>query len=239
MVQRSPRCPFISLADAVERARQLQALAKRSWVTVATAAGAWELAESSSSVSQTIAALKQYGLVDDGRIGAERSVRLRERALAILLDERPGSPERQRALGDAALTPTIFHELWTRFLSEEPSDVALRTYLTINKKFSDTAVDRVIANYRATLGYAGMTGDPRKGDEASDEPSAPSGFPTGRSTAGRGSGRRDERSVEVSCLPLGDGLTLRLVLEDSAFTKRHAEVVQRVVAFARDQLIGE
>jgi len=64
---RSPSFPFISLPEAVHRARELYDAERRNLVHPDVAVAHWGYARSSSGGKQTIAALRAYGLVEDVR----------------------------------------------------------------------------------------------------------------------------------------------------------------------------
>ena len=99
-----------------------------------------------------VAALGYYGLIDDSSTGQRRKIRLNERAHRILNDHEE-SPARHDALGQAALSPTIYADLWSNYAEHGP-DAELRTYLIFERKFNTNAVDGIIADYRKTVAYA-------------------------------------------------------------------------------------
>jgi hypothetical protein len=156
---RSPSYPGIGLEAAIERARTLYAVEKRNAVPVETAMTDWGYSPKASSGLVVLAALKKFGLLIDEGSGTARKARLSDLALDIVLDEREDSPDRQRLIQDAALRPTIHSELWQKYGGNLPSDSALRYELRKERNFTDTAVAEFIPQFRATLAFAGLTGD--------------------------------------------------------------------------------
>ena len=153
-VHRSPLYPFIDLQKAVERARQLYDGVKKNPARVPTAVGFWKYGPKSSGGLQTIAALKQFGLITDQGVGESRRVTLTDLGLRLALGTE-GAP-RQEALQRSALTPTIHAELWGKWNHELPDDSAIRDYLIFDKKFNPSGADDLVREYRDTLAFAGL-----------------------------------------------------------------------------------
>ena len=158
---RSPSFPFISLPEAIHRARELYDAERRNLVHPDVAVAHWGYARRSSGGKQTIAALRAYGLLEDLR----GELRLTDRAQHILVRE-PGSMERKDLLRQAALAPPLFSKLWERYGADLPSDKSLRSWLVLELKFNENAVDDLLRSYRETLTYAGLLqgdapGEPR------------------------------------------------------------------------------
>src|SRR4051812_3080119 len=87
---RSPSFPYISLEPAITRAKVFEAQYRKFSARMANAAEVWSLSAKSSSMLQTVAALKAFGLMKDSGSGADRKIELTDLALRILKDERPG-----------------------------------------------------------------------------------------------------------------------------------------------------
>jgi hypothetical protein len=147
---RSPSFPFISLREAMERARKLYEGERRNPASLEVAAGHWGYSTKSSGASQTIAALRAYGLLE-----AEGTIRLTERAVHILL-EPDGSPKRGSLLREAALAPHVHALLWERYSADLPPDKPLGSFLTRELGFNPGAVDDFIRGYKETLAFAGL-----------------------------------------------------------------------------------
>jgi hypothetical protein len=146
---RSPSFPFISLREAIERARLLYDAVRRSPASVEAAVETWGYSSKSSGGKQTIAALRAFGLLE-----GEGSVRLTDRAVHILLND--DSPERDRLLRQAALSPPVYARLWERYGPDLPSDKGLQTHLILEMGFNENAVADVIRGYKETLDFTKM-----------------------------------------------------------------------------------
>ena len=146
---RSPSFPFISLPEAVYRARELYDAERRNLVHPDVAVACWGYSPRSSGGKQTIAALRAYGLLEDVR----GELRLTDRAQHILVRE-PGTAGRSDLLRQAALSPPVFAKLWERYGADLPSDKSLRSYLVLELKFNENAVGDLLRSYRETLAFA-------------------------------------------------------------------------------------
>ena len=118
-----------------------------------TLAAVWESNVKSSATLLAVAALKRYGLLDEIEGVEGRSFRLSQTALSLILGQ-PDGPEWAGIVKQAALTPTIYADIWQHFGGELPSDIAIRQYLLLEKKFGDTAVDALIRSFRDTISFA-------------------------------------------------------------------------------------
>jgi hypothetical protein len=164
---RSPSFPFISLREAVERARLLYDAVRRSPASVEAAVETWGYSSKSSGGKQTVAALRAFGLLE-----GEGSVRLTDRAVHILLDD--GSAERDWLLRQAALSPPVYSRLWERYGPDLPSDKGLQTHLVLEMEFNENAVGDVIRGYKETLDFAKLR-EPAPGLPTQPAPLPPSG----------------------------------------------------------------
>lgn len=162
---RSPAYPAIGLAKAVGYIDTIYKHEKRSAAPVGVVAEHCGTDITSSKGLRIIAALKQYGLVVEIGTGDDRQVRLSDRALDIQLAESTDSPERKKALSDAALAPPTHKKIWENFQGNLPSDATLQSYLLRTLDFNDTYVERFIKQFRATLAFAKVT----EGDTISKE----------------------------------------------------------------------
>jgi hypothetical protein len=150
---RSPSFPFISLPEALERARAFFDREHRHETEPEVAVRHWGYSPRSSGGNQTLAALRAFGLLE---MVGEGKVRLTERAVRILLDEREESPEREQLLRQAALSPALHSRIWERYKGVLPSDATLRLYLVADEGFNERSVDEFIAELKETLEHAGI-----------------------------------------------------------------------------------
>ncbi len=160
---RSPPFPYIGLGRAIEKADQLYGAVRNHAAALPTAAKAWETGPKSSATLQSVAALIQYGLLDDEGSGEARKVKLTPLALKIVMDKRPESEERKNAIKQAAISPSTFREIYDRFgAAQEIDDALLHHALTAERvqegraPFSDQSASDVLRVYRDTISFAGM-----------------------------------------------------------------------------------
>ena len=160
---RSPAYPMINLEQAIERARLIYNGDKRSLTSRAVILKHLGYKDESSGVgNREVSALKQYGLLEE----QSGQYKISDRAYAILfLSE--ASEEKRTNLSDAALTPTIFRELWGRYGSDA-SDATLKDYLIHSKNFNPASVSDVVENYRSTIEFAKPTGTVYTGEDESE-----------------------------------------------------------------------
>ena len=163
---RSRNYPASDLEVAIERVRALHSEDGFNWTPVSVACNHWNLKSTSSSGIRALAALLQYGLLDEEGKGKDRRVRLSELAKRIL---RPHpSPERVKAMQEAALKPSIFNELWEKHGSNLPSDKTLRWELTESGDLNERYVDNFIETYKNTIRVAELMLDSILGEVARD-----------------------------------------------------------------------
>lgn len=189
---RSPAYPSIGLEVAIDRARAVWEYERRTPTSADVIVTHWGYAPNSANGMRCLAALKQYGLLDETGERGERVLKLSDRALAILLDETEDSPERDEAISEAALAPKLYRDLWNE--RPDASGSNLRTYLIRDREFNPTAVDSLIGQYRKTVAFAklGKSGilsvdleDKNAGD--GPDPKLPDGLRGGPKTLPSGS----------------------------------------------------
>ena len=145
--------PFVSLAEAVEKARAFYSQERKSAVPVVAAMKHFGYGENSGGGRQTVSALIQFGLLQDEGIKENRLVRLTERALVILLDE-PNSVARYAALRECAKWPKLYSELLAKWPEGLPSDHTISFYLQKDKDFNPKTLQSFISDFRASLAFA-------------------------------------------------------------------------------------
>ena len=168
---RSPTFPFITLERAIERAREFYAEEKRGVAPYKRAVIHWKYSEASSGGLQTVAALKNYGLMSEPVVtGATgRSIQLTDLALRIILDQRPDSEERARYVREAAFKPAVAAEVYGKWSESLPSPATLNHFLMLEKKFTEETASKVakILKENHTLARIGG-GDIESEDQDSD-----------------------------------------------------------------------
>jgi len=151
---RSPEYPAIGLREAVEKVRSAysggiyQSLVSKK--ALAEAMGYKSLSGASLPV---LSALAKYGLIE-GRAG---DTRISDLAVSIIAHE-PGTPERAKAIRDAASKPELFVDIDGRSHNGKTTDAAIRSYL-LTRKFIPPAADAAIRAYRETKGLVEAESD--------------------------------------------------------------------------------
>lgn len=169
--ERSPNYPSVPLTQAVESAGRLYEREKRTTVAPDAAVRALGYNAMSGTARTMLASLKAYGLVESSQDG----LRISELAMEII--HHPlGSPERTKALKEAAMRPPIIVELFGSHA--DASDDSLRAYLITRRKFSPDGAGRFIPAFReavqiARLPSVGSSDDKRSGASAPSTPPAP------------------------------------------------------------------
>jgi hypothetical protein len=152
------RFPFINLEKAIGRAKELFDADQRGReMTIAGVFGVWEYSEKSSGGFQTIAALKQYGLIQNTNSGDGRKVRLSDSALRYFRDER--EEEKKKLAREFALKPKIVASLWKDWHVTPPGDTIARSHLKAERGLTDQASRSLLSIYKENLAFADLTGD--------------------------------------------------------------------------------
>lgn len=172
---RSSSFPFIGLAVAIDRARQLHAQEGRNSMRREVAAQHWSYSPKSSPGRQTLGALAAYGLLEKPAAG---KVRLTERALAIVMEGSPPA-ERERAIRAAALAPDAHREMWEKHRKHgrPPSESSLVFELHKDRHLSEAAAKAAAREYLGTADFAGLFESgilPEEGENSGHEQERPS-----------------------------------------------------------------
>jgi hypothetical protein len=101
----------------------------------------------------SVAALKQFGLVEEASSVRPRQVKLTWRAARIIAKP-PGDPMSTAALQDAAMSPDAYAELWFRFGNRPASDDDLERHLRAERGLRVGAARDLVRRYRLTVAYA-------------------------------------------------------------------------------------
>jgi hypothetical protein len=161
---RSPAYPMLNLEKAIEKAKTIYNADKRSFTSRPVILKHLGYSDENSGIgNRELSALRQYGLLEEK--GGE--YRVSDTAYAILFLS-TDSAERGEALSQAAIGPTIFKELWSKYRLEA-SDGTLKDFLIHKKEFNPASVDQVVANYRATILFAKLTVVSHNEGEESEE----------------------------------------------------------------------
>jgi hypothetical protein len=150
--QRSPNYPAVGLREAVERVKRFILTDGKAGAPPELVAKHIGYSSAHGQAMTVVAALKKYGLI------TESGGRLVPTQGALEIANLPESdPRRQRAIKEAALSPTLYQELVTEHTqSGLPSPDVLEAELTTYKGFNPKAVGGFVKDFFDTLDFAGI-----------------------------------------------------------------------------------
>lgn len=149
------RYPFIPLRKALDRAKQLWEKAADHPVVTTDAFVVWGYSPKASGGSQTVAALKYYGIVQDIGANESRKIKLTEEARRYFLDERP--EKHAEAHRYFALKPKAMAMLWGEWKAKPPSEHIARSALKLDFGYSENAANELLAIYADNLVFANLS----------------------------------------------------------------------------------
>ncbi|MET0314439.1 MAG: hypothetical protein ABW275_08605 [Hansschlegelia sp.] len=155
-VERNHAFPFIPLGRAIARAEAVFAAHRRSPVRIRTLAHTWNYSASSSIVSQNLADLQAYGLIEDAGDGSEKLVQLTDLAVLILTEQ--GVDAKAEWIKEAALKPRLFAEfapLW----STQPVSTELRVTELMRHGFEREAARAFIRVLDDNIAFAALSAE--------------------------------------------------------------------------------
>jgi hypothetical protein len=229
--ERSPNYPSLSLDAAVQAVRQVYEKERRSVVPVLSVAKALGHDSLSGPALSKVAALRQYGLLEDVGHG---KVKVSDNAMPLLL-RKPGDPEYEQALREAALRPPLFRELFESYA--DSSDDTLRYHLITDRRFSEEGTRRVMRAFRHTVAIAKLGDEsynnPSIGSESAavDDDKRESRFET-TPTARKSQAPLEAGKVAYSW-PLGDGNTVQLTFNTEP-TQKNIEILLAQLKIVRE-----
>ena len=166
MAARGKAHPVVGLESAVDRARQIREAYGKRRIALAVLAKCWGLSASGGLFRRLISALKQFGLADDQGSRGHREVFLSELGLAVLSPIEDG---RMRALQEAALKPSIYHQLWSRADQTMPSDSEIEDFCIRIAGYGPASAKIFIRNFKSTVSYSGLAEGAILGDEDDED----------------------------------------------------------------------
>jgi hypothetical protein len=234
--RRSPSFPFISLGKAIERARAIAEVHKRSATSLTALGKALGYAPKSSGLLQTVAALRAYGLIEDIGQGENRRIRLSDLAWRILHDTRLGGW--QEAIREAAMRPRLIAEYAKKWLPNRPTAHDCISELHLDRGFNTEAAklflkvfDETILLYLQesdSLSEAAVAVSAR-GSLTVNADVDSAALPPRASLRGSGTLTADaavQRSAPVQVSFLGDRLEVRAVLRSQKGVARLIDALQ-------------
>jgi len=159
---RGPAYPYVDLETACDQLKKLYDFARRGPASIdAVAKEAWGWSPTSSTPSKAVAALKYFGLIDEVP-GDSKQIKVSDRGYRILFDSLD-SPERKKAIEAAALAPAQYAYVYKTWGVEVPP--AARSTLLFEKGFVASTVDSFLRDYKATMLFSGLSGQPKQPDD--------------------------------------------------------------------------
>ncbi len=155
---RSPSYPSFSLRTAVAKTRVFYDSQKRNSVHVDIAAETLGYKIKSGTGSRAVAALINFGLMEETGSGENRKVKLTPLAIKILLLEEEDI-ERVEAIREAARGPHIYQDMLRFWPEGLPSNAAINKYLTFERNFNPDSVNILIRDFKDTCEYAQIAGE--------------------------------------------------------------------------------
>jgi hypothetical protein len=187
--ERSPSFPFISLRKAVQRAQAFFDSHRKEPTRLTALASTWAYSPSSSGLLQTIAAMKQFGLLEDSGSGVDRKLQISDLARTILADLRPGAKE--GAIAEAAQKPKIIAEYLPKWVPNRPSDAHCVSELVFDRGFAEIGAKAFLKVFDDTIAYARLGESDIKVDV-----DIPSGDVNDEADAKPDANRNDEKQVD-------------------------------------------
>ncbi len=180
---RSPNFPVVDLESAVDLAMKLEKFAQRHPVPADSAVEkAWGMKPGGSYGNQCIAALRQFGLLQEEESASKRQVKLTEDAAKIVHNH----PDRSAILRAAAIRPKVHANIVAKYPGELPPDDTIRTYLLFDHQppFNPSSVGDFLSQLRKTLSYARLDLSGQKAENVFTHPNKGLGLqtPAGGST---------------------------------------------------------
>jgi hypothetical protein len=157
---RSPSYPAVSLPDGLEDLRRVFSQIQHHPAPLEALGAALDMKPGGSALNGRLSALKKFGLLDEieGTKGAHKSYRVTLLGKDLVLHGKE-SEEFRAAARQAALLPVIYAALWEHFGPVLPSNALLKTHLVRERNFNAHQVDGMIADFRATIEFAGLGGE--------------------------------------------------------------------------------
>ncbi len=141
---RSPAYPTIGLREAIEKVKAVYEKDYQNKLPRALVAEHMGYRSLNGKSLGVLSAVGKFGLLE----GRGDESRVSDLALDIIAHP-AGSPERARAVLQAASNPELFSDLDSRFQNGKVSDAGIKSYL-LTQKFIPVAADAAIRSYRET-----------------------------------------------------------------------------------------
>lgn len=170
MATRSPSHPSVSLAVAIERAKQFHETWGCSEIGLNDTFKSWGYRPRSGAGNQLVAAMTSFGLLDSSGKGQQRLLKISDIALAGLFARDPGADSASSVIPELVLKPVVYQVLWERWGFDLPSTPKIEKFLVGELDFNKKTVDRFLRDYLDSIGLARNHGliDPGSGPRVDD-----------------------------------------------------------------------
>lgn len=153
---RSPAYPALNLEEAIGQAKALYEKEGKYSVPMPSAFAAWGYGAKSSGGREVRASLKYFGLITVEGDRDTGKVKLTDKALRVLLDEREDQTEKRSLIRELALNPTIHKRLFEKFPEGIKSVPTAEHFLVFDEQYNKSVAGEVVAEFKATADYAGL-----------------------------------------------------------------------------------
>jgi hypothetical protein len=169
---RSPSYPALSLEEAINRTSTFYDRERFSMIPVSAAIETLGHKSTSGGGRATLSALVKFGLLQEQGRGDTRRVGLSELGKRIILNDDPMSLDRQEAIKDAALAPTIHRKIWDKYKGNIPSDTTLKFELR-KQGFLESGLASLLKEFRDTIRFARLSSEDDGGRTEAEDKQAP------------------------------------------------------------------
>ena len=170
MATRSPSHPSVSLAVAIERAKQFHETWGCSEIDLKDTFNSWGYKSRSGAGNQLVAAMTSFGLLHSSGKGQRRLLKISDIALAGLFVQNPGTDSASSVIPELVLKPVVYQVLWERWGFDLPSTLKIKNFLVGELNFNKKTVERFLRDYVDSIGLARDHGliDPNSGPRVDD-----------------------------------------------------------------------
>jgi hypothetical protein len=152
---RSPAFPFISLAVAIDRLTEFNIKFTRHSVLTTSIGSIWGMKDGGSQASQTLAALKYFGLVNYYGSGINRKVSISEDGQTYFKAQQ--DEIKKNLLKKFALNSKEISKFWELWGADRPPDNVCKDVLVLENGYNKTYAPRFLDVYDETIKFAGLS----------------------------------------------------------------------------------
>jgi hypothetical protein len=152
--KRSPRFPYIDLAESITRIEEIYRKERRAATTPDVLVTHLGYKQKHGKSARVLGALKQFGLLEE-KEGLYRVSDLGFRLLNLPED----SGERASIVKHLAMQPPVIQEVMRAYPDGLPSDATLKSYLVLNAGFNPESAALFTRVLRQTLTFAGINAE--------------------------------------------------------------------------------